>query len=54
MKDNTASANKMIKNFDEELKSLLITDLKIARAAGKVITKKITSINATEPHLFVA
>lgn len=41
-KYNTSSINKMIKNFDKELKKILLTDLKIARVAGKAFVKSIS------------
>ena len=54
MKNNNASVNKMIKNFDKELKNILLTDLKMVRIAGKAIAKKINTINAAEQQLSVA
>lgn len=54
MKNETTSVNKMMKKFDEELKKILVTDLKVVRIAGKAITKKINGINPTESHLSVA
>lgn len=44
MKTNTASINKMIKNFDKELRNLLLTDLKVARVASKELVKNISQI----------
>lgn len=35
MKSNISSINKMIKNFDKELKSLLMNDLKINKTNTK-------------------
>lgn len=54
MKTNTASVNKMIKNFDKELRNLLLTDLKIMRVASKVIAKKINRSGTNEEQLFIA
>ncbi len=54
MKNNTASVNKMIKNFDKELKNILLTDLKMVRVARKAIAKKINVIGTAKPQLSVA
>ncbi len=37
MKSNLTSINKMIKNFDKELKELLTTELKINKANSKKV-----------------
>jgi len=47
MKRNNASANKMIKSFDKELKKLLLTDLKVIRIASKSFVNNINRLNAT-------
>ena len=54
MKNNNTSVNKMIKNFDKELKSILLTDLKMVRVARKAIAKKINVIGAAKSQLSVA
>jgi hypothetical protein len=54
MKNNTTSVDKMIKNFDKELRNILLTDLKMVRVAGKAIAKKINNLNAAKPQLSVA
>ncbi|MVN21065.1 hypothetical protein [Mucilaginibacter arboris] len=45
MKKNTTSINKMIKNFDKELRNLLLTDLKVARVASKALVKNINPLD---------
>lgn len=44
MKKNSAAINKMIKKFDKELRSLLLNDLKVTRAATKAIVKNINGL----------
>lgn len=41
MKSYTTSINKMIKNFDKELKTILEKDLETAKTAHKVLIKNI-------------
>lgn len=46
MKTNLPSINKMIKNFDKELKSLLLNDLKIS----KINLKSTNTLNFSSPN----
>lgn len=45
MKKNTTTVNKMIKNFDKELRNLLLSDLKVVKMAGKAFVKNINRID---------
>lgn len=49
MKNTTTSINKKIKNFDKELRNLLLTDLKVAR---KALIKSISKPDSE--HLMIA
>ena len=48
MKKTDSSINKMIKNFDKELKNLLVSDLKMVRVAGKALVKNLGQLDGSK------
>lgn len=50
MKNKNTAINKIIKNFDKELKNLILTDLKVMRVAKTTLTNNLSNLDRSLNH----